>query len=74
MTVDGKLVVRVVIDVLVPPDTDQDTQDQLGELLAERMGDNLDAVLEVNEVMTRHEVERWWVRYEPTGEGQPGGG
>lgn len=65
MRVDGKPVVRVVIDVTVSPDADEDTLSEIGEVLAERMGDNLDHVLGVNVLMTDNEVTCWHVRAEP---------
>lgn len=63
-TVDGKPVVRVVIDVTVGKDADEQALADIGAILADRMGDNLAAVLGVNGLMTRHDVQPWWVRPE----------
>lgn len=65
-TVDGRPVVRVAIDVTVPPDTEADTIELIGEVLSERMRDNLEAVLGVNDLMRQHDVQTWWVRHDPT--------
>lgn len=64
--VDGKPVVRVVVDVAVGnPTADEDLLAEIGDILADRMGDNLDSVLGVNALMVDNDVERWWVRNEP---------
>lgn len=63
-TVDGKPVVRVVIDVTVGSAADEQALAEIGEVLAERMGDNLDAVLGVNDLMIDHDVKPWWIRPE----------
>lgn len=63
--VDGRPVIRVVIEVTVDPSTDVDEIEYLGELLAERMGDNLDAVLGVNDRMADADMTRWHVGTEP---------
>jgi hypothetical protein len=63
-TVDGRRVVRVVIDVTVGSSADEQALANIGEVLAERMGDNLDNVLAVNDLMLDHDVKPWWVRQE----------
>jgi hypothetical protein len=60
--VDGRPVIRVTIDCTVPADTPDDEREFLAGLLADRMGDNLDAVLGVNERLAVADVQRWWVR------------
>lgn len=63
-TVDGKPVVRVVVDCTVGSTADEQALANIAEVLAERMGDNLDNVLGVNDLMVDHSVERWHVRAE----------
>lgn len=65
-TVDGKPVIRVVIDCVVGTGmTDEVALTGLAEVLAEGMGHNLDAFLGANSEMIDHDVRRWWLRDEP---------